>query len=106
MATAGHHSLIESRLEALATRIADLKTQLVAAHGIERADDIAALKELVERHAKLSRRLRDIERVTPDARQGASDELQLMADDLSTAIADLLRGIEHPIGPAPELYDR
>jgi len=101
MATAQHHPLLETRLAVLAARIAALNERLNTAEGVERADERLALQELESRQTKLAERLHEIERAAPEARQSAGDELEVMADDLSTAIADLIRGIEDPIAASP-----
>jgi hypothetical protein len=86
----GHHPILETRLETLRTRIEGLKGRLFAAKGAERIEEFATVEELENRRAELADRLRRLEREAPEGRQGAGEELEAMADDLTGAIEDLI----------------
>jgi predicted nucleic acid-binding Zn-ribbon protein len=100
MAKTGEHPILETRLRALAARIESLRQRLAAAKGIERVEEYGAIEELDRRHALLAERLANLEREAPHSRQGATEELNAMADDLSAAVEDLIMGLDAAGGRA------
>jgi chromosome segregation ATPase len=94
MSNTGQHAILETRLRTLASRIESLKERLGAATGVERIEEVGALKELEGRYAGLADRLRQLERQSPQSRQGAREELEAMADDLTSAMDDLIIGLD------------
>ncbi len=100
MPESGHHPILETRLEALRTRIERMRGKLFAAKDAERVEEFAEIKELEKRRAALADRLRKRERETPESRQGAGEELEAMADDLTATIEDLVIRLDARDGDA------
>jgi predicted nucleic acid-binding Zn-ribbon protein len=103
----GLHRGLELRLEALAARIAALRSAMSRAKGEEKLADAGEVAELEQRHQRLAERLSALDGEGPGFRHNVKAEVEKMADDLSGVVEDFTLWVDSGYcGAKPSLRGR
>ena len=94
MEATGLHPVLEMRLAALATRIAELRLMMSQAKGLEKIEEFGEIEELEQRYKVLEERLRKLNLEGPGFRQDMKAEIEKVADDLTGTIQDFVTWVD------------
>ncbi len=99
MEKTGLHPGLETRLTALAARIAQLRQKMSQAKGIEKIEEFGQIEELERRYKALEDRLRMLNREGPGFRQDMKAEIEKVTDDLTGTVQDFMTWIDSGYHP-------
>lgn len=90
----GLHSVLQMRLTALGERIVELRRKMEKSSGAAKIEAFGEIEELEARHKALQEKLRGLEGDGEGFRQEVKTEIEMVADDMTNAVEDLVSWID------------